>query len=67
MRAAGRKTSDRKVRENDVNSFHFCIDIHSSGAMKEGIVPFLPDRPCAERDDDELPVQGAEAAGVKPR
>jgi hypothetical protein len=40
--------------------------------MKEGAVPVPPYRPCAESDDDKLPVRelshlgGAEAAGVKP-
>jgi len=40
--------------------------------MEEGTVPIPPYRPCAESDDDVLPVQevshlgGAEAAGVKP-
>jgi hypothetical protein len=41
--------------------------------MKEGIVPVPQYLPCAERDDDEVPVQvvshfgGAPAEGVKPR
>ena len=37
--------------------FYFCYAILSSGNMTEGTVPVLPDRPCAERDDDVLPVQ----------
>jgi hypothetical protein len=33
-------------------------EIESHGKMTEGTVPVLPDRPCAERDDDVLPVRG---------
>jgi hypothetical protein len=32
-------------------------EMESPGKMTEGTVPVPPDRPCAERDDDVLPVQ----------
>ena len=33
------------------------IEIKHAEKMTEGTVPVAPDRPCAERDDDVLPVQ----------
>jgi hypothetical protein len=33
------------------------IEIKCTNKMTEGTVPVPPDRPCAERDDDALPVQ----------
>jgi hypothetical protein len=32
-------------------------EIKISNTMKEGTVPVLPCRPCAQRDEDVLPVQ----------
>jgi hypothetical protein len=39
------------------NSFLLYYEIKNTGRIVEGIVPFSPYHPCAERDADGLPVQ----------